>query len=297
MLKTILVPLDGSALAEAALGYAVQLSIPTGGKLLLVRAAHSHTMPGVDPRERKEGAIFEAEEYLTRTAARLIERGYACEAVVPYGQAAECIVEQARMSDTNLIVMSTHGRTGPGHLLFGSVAEGVVSRSSVPVLVTRAWLPAEPDGLLKDKPLLLVPLDGSSFAEAALQPAVELAEDLGAGLLLVSAQPGESPPMAALEYLTSVEARLHKAHPDVGLDVDARYASPTQAIDDAFRESGASLVIMATHGRSGVVRSVMGSVAGKVVKEGHAPVVLIRPPVATEEIAENAGRSPVGSAG
>jgi len=80
--------------------------------------------------------MWEAEEYLTQAAARLIERGYACDALVPCGCADQCIVEQARMSPADLIVMTTHGRTGPGRLLLGSVAEAVVASSPAPVLAT-----------------------------------------------------------------------------------------------------------------------------------------------------------------
>src|SRR5690242_10793785 len=103
MLKKILVPLDGSPLAEQAISYAAELSVPTGASLLLVRAAYSHTLPGVDPRERKEGAIQEAEEYLSETAAALVERGYPCEVAVPYGHPAESIVEQARLAQVDLV--------------------------------------------------------------------------------------------------------------------------------------------------------------------------------------------------
>jgi nucleotide-binding universal stress UspA family protein len=285
MLKKILVPLDGSPLAENALGYAAELSIPTGATMLLVRVANSHTLPGIDARERKEGSIWEAEEYLTRTAAGLIGRGYACEAVVPYGHASECILEQARTNNASLIVMTTHGRTGPGRLLFGSVAEAVVSGSPVPVLVTRAWSPAQTDDLLKDNPLFVVPLDGSSFAETALEPAIALADDFGAGLVLVCAQKPGVESAEVLAYLTQAEARIHEWHPDLRVGVEVRDDDPAHGIDLAFRESGASLVIMATHGRGGIVRSVTGSVAGRVLKEGNAPVVLVRPPAHAEKVA------------
>src|ERR1051325_3592825 len=114
MLKKILVPLDGSVLAEQALAYAEELSLPTGATLLLVRTAYSHTLPGVDSRERKDGAIAEATEYLAGTAAALTIRGYDCETLVPYGHPADSIVEEARLSGADLIAMTTHGRTGPG---------------------------------------------------------------------------------------------------------------------------------------------------------------------------------------
>ena len=282
MLKKILVPLDGSALAEKAIGFAAELSIPTGASMLLVRVATSHTMPGVDARERKEGAIYEAERYLTETAAKLIERGYGCEAVVPYGHAAECIADQARMHNSSLIVMSTHGRTGPGRLLFGSVAEQVVARSTVPVFVTRAWLPTDPTPFLPDRPMFVVPLDGSTFAESAVEPAVLLADDIGGVLLLVRAEPDAARVSEALEYLTQMESTLQARYPDLNFIIDVRTGDPARAIDTALRENGASTVVMATHGRSGLQRSVIGSVAGRVLRESTAPVVLIRPPAHLE---------------
>lgn len=277
MLKKILVPLDGSPLAEKAIGYAAELSIPTGATILLVRVANSHTLPGVDPRERKEGAIFEAEQYLTQTAATLIERGYACEAAVPFGQPAECIAEQARLNGSSLIVMSSHGRTGAARLLFGSVAEAVVARSSIPVLLTRAWTSQDARWRMPERPLLVVPLDGSPFAETALEPAVSLADDFDAGLLLVRAEPVGARLSDALEYLTRISARLEEAYPDLTVIVDVRSGEPAEAIEAALRQNGAALVVMATHGRGGLVRSIMGSVAGRVLRDGSAPMVLIRP--------------------
>jgi nucleotide-binding universal stress UspA family protein len=292
MLKKILVPLDGSALAEHALGYAAELSIPTGATLLLVKAAYSHTMPGIDSRERKEGAIFEAQEYLFRTAAGLMKRGYSCETVAPYGHAADCILDQARLSKASLVVMTTHGRTGPGRLLFGSVAESVVAQSKVPVLAARGWLPVlQSESLLKDNPVFIVPLDGSTFAETALGPAIVLADDFGAQLQLVCAQSADTLLMDAAEYLAEVQARIAEQRPDVRTGMEVRFGNAAAAIDEAFRENGASLVVMATHGRGGVVRSVTGSVAGQVLKEGRAPLVLIHPPAFVEEIAREADQA------
>ena len=141
MFNTILVPLDGSELAERALTYATALAGPTRAQLLLVRAVVTHTLAGVDPRERQLGAIHEAELYLQHVATKLGEQGLACETVVRYGHAAKCVVESARTRQADLIVMATHGRTGPGRWVFGSVAEAVVAASPVPVLVQRDWQP------------------------------------------------------------------------------------------------------------------------------------------------------------
>jgi len=109
MLKTILVPLDDSILAEQALIYAADLSRRAGASLLLVRAAIAHTLPGVDARERKFGAIAEAERYLSRTAARLAARGLACKTMVPFGRAATSIVDTARDRTGTYCNLSSYG--------------------------------------------------------------------------------------------------------------------------------------------------------------------------------------------
>jgi nucleotide-binding universal stress UspA family protein len=114
MLKKILVPLDGSELAERALLYATALARPTAGEILLVRVASSHTLVGVDGRERNQGAIQEAEGYVNQVAEGLRQRGFSCQTVVPYGHAAHCLTEEARTRGADLIVLATHGRTVPG---------------------------------------------------------------------------------------------------------------------------------------------------------------------------------------
>src|SRR5512135_1702186 len=113
-LSKILVPLDGSALAESAIAKAMDLA---GGKsaLMLLRAAEAHALPGVDPTEAQVDVVREAEEYLANVAARLKEQGLdSVETSVWYGPAASAIVDAARLRKADLIVMSTHGRSGLG---------------------------------------------------------------------------------------------------------------------------------------------------------------------------------------
>jgi nucleotide-binding universal stress UspA family protein len=85
-------------------------------------------MRGVDPRAQRQGAINEAEEYIERLVAEVSLHGIECEGVLRFGQPAECIIESARTRRADVIVMATHGRAGPGHWAFGSVAEGHRSR-------------------------------------------------------------------------------------------------------------------------------------------------------------------------
>ena len=136
-LDKILVPLDGSALAESAIAKAMDLA-RGGSTLMLLRAAEAHTLPGVDPTEAQVEVVREAEEYLANVAARLKEQGIdSVETSVWYGPAASAIVDAARLRKADLIVMSTHGRSGLGRLILGSVAESVLRGTTTPILLLR----------------------------------------------------------------------------------------------------------------------------------------------------------------
>ncbi len=144
--QKILVPLDGSTLAEAALPRAIELAQGSGEKLLLIRAAEAHTLPGVDPTEAQMRVVNEAEEYLAQVSNRLRTQGVKnVETSVWYGPAAYAIVEAARLQKADLIAMTTHGRSGLGRLILGSVAESVLRGTTTPILLIRlAEAPIEP---------------------------------------------------------------------------------------------------------------------------------------------------------
>jgi len=137
-LQKVLVPLDGSALAEAALPKAVEMAESSGAKLLLIRAAEAHTLPGVDPTEAQIKVVQEAEGYLAQVRDRLAAQGRKeVETSVWYGPAAYAIVEAARLGKADLIAMTTHGRSGLGRLILGSVAESVLRGTTTPILLIR----------------------------------------------------------------------------------------------------------------------------------------------------------------
>ena len=138
-LGTILVPVDGSALAEAALPKALELAEASGARILLLRAAQAPVLPGVDPTEAQARVVREAEDYVARLQERLTSRGAVkVETSVWYGPAAYAIVEAARVHRVDEIVMTTHGRSGLGRLLLGSVAESVLRGTTTPILLLRA---------------------------------------------------------------------------------------------------------------------------------------------------------------
>ncbi len=137
-LNRILVPLDGSALAESAVGKALELA-DGSATLMLLRAAEAHTLPGMDPTEAQVQVVSEAEAYLADVAARLTAQGVkSVETSVWYGSADSAIVDAARLRKVDLIVMSTHGRSGLGRLILGSVAESVLRGTTTPILLLRA---------------------------------------------------------------------------------------------------------------------------------------------------------------
>jgi nucleotide-binding universal stress UspA family protein len=138
-LDKILVPLDGSMLAEAALWTAVDVAEKNGATISLLRATEAFTRPGADAVEAQVTAVREAEEYLAAVAKRLADKGIErIETHVWYGPAAAAIVEGAASQKADLIVMCTHGRSGLGRLILGSVTESVLRGTTVPILIVRA---------------------------------------------------------------------------------------------------------------------------------------------------------------
>src|SRR5689334_2421987 len=136
----ILVPLDGSPLAEMALPKALELlSDAPGSRLILLRAVEACTLPGVDPIDAQVSVVREAESYLATVAERLRELGITqVVRSVWYSNVADAIVEAARLRRVELIIMSTHGRSGFRRVLRGSVAESVLRRTRTPILFVSA---------------------------------------------------------------------------------------------------------------------------------------------------------------
>ena len=195
------------------------------------------------------------------------------------GVPAEEIVRAAREKKADLIALSTHGRSGAFRLVAGSVAEEVLRRADVPVLVTR------PSTVIQESRRIVVALDGSDRSEAILPDVELLARKLEAEVhvirvvqLVIAAGMGEVPvalpPEDPMPYLKGVVRRLEAA----GLKATA-VALEGGAADAILRyveEASASLLCMATHGRSGLTRLMLGSVAEEVLRKAPCPVLLRR---------------------
>ena len=148
----ILVPLDGSPLAETAIPTAGQFAREQGATVLLMRAVEAPWLRGEDLVEAQVVVVRHAEDYLRDLADRLRADGHeAVDTSVWYGAPATSIVDAANAQRANLIVMTSHGRSGLGRLILGSVAESVLRGTTTPILLLRvagaAVLP--PDGKAK----------------------------------------------------------------------------------------------------------------------------------------------------
>ena len=139
-INTVLVPLDGSPLAEMVLPTAIELLKDSPeATLVLLRAVEATTLPGIDPIPAQVAVVGEAESYLESVAARLRAEGrFRVMTSVWYNEATEAIVEAARLRGVDLIVMSTHGRNGLRRVVEGSVAESVLRRTQTPILLVSA---------------------------------------------------------------------------------------------------------------------------------------------------------------
>jgi nucleotide-binding universal stress UspA family protein len=302
MYHRILVPLDGSRLAERVLPYATLLARKSAARLILVQAQGESLAQRVDPWvavepvnpvDQAAGATAHvpdaAATYLDGLAARLVDGGVAAEVFLVHGSGGDAIVRATREQGADLLALTTHGRSGLGRWLYGSVADHVLRHATIPVLLLPAGGTQPWDS--ESARRVLVPLDGSELAETALDPASTLARVLGAELVLVQAiEPGVSPasevsggplvdpaPLlaAAGEYLEGVAAALRAQGHTVVTQSAVGHAWPV--ISAAASAQSAAGIAMATHGRSGLARLVLGSVATATLQHAVVPLLFVRP--------------------
>lgn len=290
---TLLVPLDGSALSEKALPLAKRLAQTTGARLVLVRSVWTTPLADLPVEDIELRAMQEAEEYLADLQFKLTAQGLQVETALPFAPAAEGILLEIELRNADMVIMSTHGRSGLSRMVYGSVAEAVLARSSVPVLLVRVTKEETVPLTLPSQPHILVPVDGSSFAEAALPHAIELARLFNGTLILLRSVAPPMPyvdPFMPMPYPTEEVMRLAEADARSYLaDLAAHLTADGLQVKTVFRigqadaailqqEHGSTnLVVMATHGRTGLAQAVFGSISKSVLHHGTLPILLVRP--------------------
>jgi nucleotide-binding universal stress UspA family protein len=310
MFARILVPLDGSVLAEAILPQVTELATLHGAEIILLRVALAHTFPGTNQTVAQVQAIHAAEAYLGGVVEGLLTDGIKARTVVRYGHAADEILDQAEAGCADLIAMSTHGRSGVRRWMLGSVAEKVLRAATVPVLLVRAGeelftetaseahrrratahtteTPSIPAAIHH----ILCPVDFSQDSQAIAEYAGTLALRFGADLTVLHAvyDPLDitcshipHPPLGQLreEMIRVAEHSLQRLVnrnlrrlPRAKAVVVA--GPPGLQITRYAREHEVDLIVMGTQGLSGLNRLIMGSTAERVIRHASCPVVSIR---------------------
>jgi nucleotide-binding universal stress UspA family protein len=313
MFQRILVPLDGSARAEYALPIAARIARASGGSLHLLEGVSPPidyggglAMAPLMTEQLIEAETTAATDYLQTMAASPMLAGIQTTTEVVFGIPAQHILEEARSGEVDLIVLCSHGRTGFTRWVLGSVAHTLAHESPVPTLVLREsesapWLA----DLNAAQPLCaLVPLDGSELAEAALAPAAHLVAALAAPakgalhlaqvvkLFEIRAEEGfvnelnQETLQRAHAYLASVRKHMQESKLSLtsSVELESDVASALVKLAESGGEGkqtgssgGCGLIAISTHGRHGLQRWVMGSVAERLMSATKLPVLIVRP--------------------
>ena len=287
-MERILIPLDGSRLAEASLPAGCRLGAATGATLVLLHVLERNAAPQIHGERHLTGTV-EAEAYLAKVAERLAADGLAVECHAhadPVGDVAASIAIHADAHAIDLTVLCTHGAGGIRDALWGSIAEQVVQHSTYPVLLVRAGGHGEPADF--QPATIMVPLDGTAAAEAAIPHAAALARNLAAQLRLVfvvptldtGAQSSFSP--RASRMLADVQERQARAYLErvaAALDVPAhteiRRGNAVAELATDTGEHADGLIAIATHGRAGLQAIWSPSTAARLLRRTQAPILLV----------------------
>ncbi len=307
---------DGSELARSAVPTAAALAAACGSEVLVVRVSHSAGVRPQDlgedewaryvsPEAIAEAVVspVEAEPHLSEVVAALQARGVLnVGSLVLHGEPADALVEAADELEADLIVITSRGESGIRRAVLGSVAEQLIREArETAILLSPA---GEPRG---DAPIrrVMVTLDGSEVSMAALPHAEYLASAIGGELVLFQVTDGEADLMAAsmpvgippapsisaddaqqiaAEQRAAVEAELRgfenaiRARGFANVTVEVGSGEPAEAILEASERLGVDLLVMATHGRGGLGRMLVGSVADSVTRNiERTAVLLVRP--------------------
>lgn len=315
MFHRILVPLDGSRRAESAIPVAARLAHATHGTIMLMRSVEPLTPYGpyrsgpvgpastVSSEQRDQAA-----SYLTQVVMDEALSGLTTVTRVTEGPAAESILTLCQAEQIDLVVLCAHGMTGYHRWRLGGVAQHVVRHTPSPVLLLNEFSPGTPAKQIETVRRALVPLDGSLLAEAAIAPAIQLMAALAPQsgslrlLRIIS-------PYAIEEQETSQAELISQANQQLQQLVEKLRAAPTEQLrltidysvmvdsDPAERilsvsepsynplrrephqAAGYDIIVMATHGRTGILRWALGSITERVLQATGLPLLIVRPVV------------------
>ncbi len=290
--RTILFAADFSANSKEAFDVTCSLAVENKTRVIVLHVVEPNFVPDEpaylhDPNvhfvsKRGEGDVEALRQKLSEVYAPNHPIDVAFD--IRQGDATAEILLVAQEIGSDLIVTGTHGRTADRWRLAGSVAVAVLHGARCPVLALRSHeAPYSPERIER----ILHPTDFSQESQRALHVARSLARDLGARLIIlyvetleIVTEETEAPPLDAKEYedaLEEMRKRLDGA--DLKHPVETRIARgfPPDQILATARDSGCGLIVMGTHGRTGLLRSLMGSVAESVLTNAECPAMIVKP--------------------
>lgn len=295
MFDHIVVPLDGSALSEAALPYIVPLALRLNSRVVLL---HANNDPYADIfgegtlARSIEKAQSSGAAYLRGVSERLCMQGVRCETHHELGAPAAVILRYIEERKPDLVAMSTHGRSGLRRMVVGSVTTTILPRAETPVLVIRPDEDTEQSETSFEN--LVLPLDMSSRSEDVIPLVTELADTLDLSTSIITCLPspsqlytGSVPEVypypddlvqqtqeAAEEYLQKMSASFNE---ESGIEMQAECleGGPARKIIEYAAAQPNCLIAMCTQGRTGLGRWVLGSVTDAVIRSGNTPVLVV----------------------
>lgn len=297
MFRHILIPLDGSGLAECAIYWAMAFAQAFGARVTLLRVLEKvQNAECLQPIDPLEWSMYkrEANTYLSELGARFEAEGIKADFMVKEGHPAQRIIEALQEKGIDLMVVSSHGRSGLSGWSAGSVFQKIVLRARISIMIVRAYHceQKDPSGPFRFS-RILVPLDGSKRSEFALPPATTLAHSHNAELIL--AHVVKMPEMPRWEQLTQEDMELvnrlvERNREEIGkhfetvlprLPVEALTLVETSddaalRIHELVREQKADLVVLSAHGYSGKSRWTFGSIAHTFITYGTTPLLLVQ---------------------
>lgn len=299
MVEKIIIPLDGSVLAEQALAPGLRIAESTGADVLLLRAvptlkphAFGNLLTPSTPGLRTiEERVALAERYLAFVKNGRALAGVRMDTVAVIGDAATVIVDAAIHEAADLIVMSTHGATGLDRVVFGSVTEKVLRHAPCALLAVRsAEIPEN----------MLIPIDGSALSEAVVPIAITVASAFNAEITVTRIQEAfDTTTMKEIDALSQLDPELYSRLRvdydrqtweyleafiadklsdkmlEATYDVDRGYAP--ERILAVARRNECDMIAMSTHGRTGLQRWRYGSVTERVLRSAQMPMLIVRP--------------------
>ncbi len=281
MFKRVLVPLDGSLLAESALEPALHLAEQHGGAICLIRVpvymdSDAQSNPDYERIWTADNAIPEYEDtatYLSEMRNRFARRGVSVKTIVGEGELVSAIIETAVAWNADLIMMGSHVRRGISRWLLGSVSSKVIGRAPVPVMLVRR---------AQQYSHILVTLDGSEIAEHILEPALALAAGFGSQLTIlqiddegaVTPREVDKEPTGG-SYLDQILERYEDR--DVHLAATVGKGPVAKTIMSFADSNNIDLIAMFTHGHSGFHKLIYGSVTDKVMSECGNAMLIVGP--------------------